>query len=343
MNYFVYVKELLGIKTNTKQFSWVYGSEAPEAMEADFEKCKIKVHLEIRKTKDVFENGFRPSDFDRYNHYYAQKFANKVYYDRNFFLNTKLRYFLQIDGNDVKMVVNEHYFKRIKFRFMNLHSIGFMLTDIVSGLLLNNGYATLHCSCVQVNGKTIAIFAPPGMGKTFTAINLCKNDNSSFLAEDIALTDGLNVLSVPWTSTYRFYDHENETRFDKALNSVKNKLPIIELVSVKKRKTAREYLGESSMIDFAALSDVIILGRGPQKVVKDEAGVFDSILNLNKYEFNYHRSPTMLVMNYFNPEFSTDDMYENEKKIVQQMLNHSRSYRVFAESAVEYADIINRI
>lgn len=341
MNYFVYIKDMLGIETNLESVSWVYGSSAPKTNIDEYEKCKIKLNLQVKKTEDVFDESFDINDLDRYNYFYARKDERKIYYERTFIFNSKLRYSVEIvDNNHINVVVNKNYFKYIKFKFMNLHSLGYILTDLVSGLLLSNGYATLHCSSVQVEDRTMVIFGPPSTGKTITAIKLCENANAKFIAEDIAITDGIDIYSVPWTSTFRFYDHDKETKGEKMMASLRKKVPIFQLVVSKDRKSIDSYLGEDVIIDQAKVTDIVVLGKGEREVVFDSSDIYEDIINLNRYEFNYDKSPTMLVMNYFNKGISLDYMYAKEREIVKRLVESSESYRLFSNSALEYEEIL---
>ena len=341
MNYFVYIKDLVGVKTNLESLSWVYGSVAPKADKEDYERCKIRVDLKVARTEDVFEDSFDLDDFDRYNYFYAQKDEKKIYYERTFLFNSRLRYSVEIvDDNLINVVVNKNYFKYIRYKFMNLHSLGYILTDLVSGLLLNMGYATLHCSAVQVEDKTLVIFGPPSTGKTITAIRLCETAAAKFISEDIALTDGKDIYSVPWTSTFRFYDHEKETRSEKMTASLMKKLPIFQLMGGKNRKAIDSYIDEDLIIDQSPITDIVVLGKGEEGVVFDSSDIYEDIINLNRYEFNYDKSPTMLVMNYFNKSISLEDMNAREKEIVRTLVDSCHSYRVFSNSALDYESIL---
>lgn len=152
-------------------------------------------------------------------------------------MNSKLRYSIEIIENDINVIVNKNYFKYIKYKFMNLHSLGYILTDLISGVLLANGYATLHCSAVNIGQRSLMIFAPPSTGKTITAIKLCENENAKFISEDIAITDGENIYSVPWTSAFRFYNHEKESKFNRFADILCKNIPIFQLLSIKKQKS----------------------------------------------------------------------------------------------------------
>ena len=344
MNYFVYIKDILGIKTNLDNFSWVYGSVAPKVNESEFIKCKVKINLDVRKTADVFDKSLRLDELDRYNYFYAKKNHRKVYYDRNLIFNSKIRYSIEIIGNEINVIVNKSYLKYIKYRFMNLHSLDYILTDLVSGILLENGYATLHCSAVNIGERTLVIFAPPSSGKTLTAIKLCESINAKFISEDIAITDGLNIYSVPWTSTFRFYNHESESKVDRVVGFLNKNIPMFQLISIGEQKSINSYLADNSFVDVSRITDVIILGKGKPKVVESSDRFFENIINLNKYEFNYHRSPFMLVMNYFNSDFLIDKMYESEKNIISRLIKNSNCYRIYDENPLDYyTQIVEKI
>lgn len=341
MNYFVYIKDILAIKTNSKNFSWVYGRVAPKASEDEYSKCKIKINLEVRKTDDVFDKSFIKKDYNKYNYFYAKENGKKIYYERSFIFNSKLRYVIEIiDNTTINVVVNKNYFKYIKYRFMNLYSIDYILTDIVSGILLINGYATLHCSSVEIGDRTMIIFGPPGIGKTFTAINLCNNKNAKFISEDISITDGINIYSVPWTSSFRFYKQDKETLGNSIVNLLEKIIPFFELISIGNKESIDSYLDSGAYISLAKITDILLLARGEKSIIKSNEGMLESIINLNKYEFNYHKSPVMLVFNYFNKSISLDGMYKIEYELINQIVKNANSYKIFANNALDYSEII---
>ncbi|MGB4590051.1 MAG: hypothetical protein WBI17_12605 [Clostridiaceae bacterium] len=340
MNYFVYIKDILGLSTNAENFSWCYGCVAPKTTEAEFNQCMVKINLSVRKTADVFDESLNLENLDRYNHFYAKPQSQKVYYERSYLLNAKHRYSIEVLGNEVNVIVDSNYYKYVRYRFMNVHSLGYILTDLVSGILLMNGYATLHCSSISIGDKALVIFAPPSTGKTLTALRLCEYSGAKYIAEDIAITDGEFIYAVPWTSTFRCYNHSKESKTDRFMDTLRKKVPVFQLVPIKKRKSIHAYLNNDFLVDSAEISDAILLGKGKLEVMRSDKGFLENIMNLSKYELNYYRSPTMLVMNYFNPDFSLDQMYEAEKLILGKLVANNPGYRVNAQNALDYSKLI---
>ncbi len=340
MNYFVYVDGILGVKTNEKEFAWSYGTVAPKSTKEKFDVCMIKINVDVRHSNEVFDEDIDINKMGKYHYFRANKNENKVYYERNFLGRSKLRYSIQLNGNEINVVVGKNYMKYVKHRIMGLHSMSYTLTDITAGLLLKNGIATIHCSAVNKGQQSIIIFAPPNTGKTLTSIQLCKDHNFKFIAEDFALTDGVNVWSVPWTSTFRYYDDINESKIDTIVNKITSVLPVMELISVKKNKSIDKYLGEDSIKHFSKATDIVVLERGVSDIERGKSEGLRKLINLNKYEFNYHKAPSIVVMDYFNDGFSPEAMYETEKSILSKLIENCNYVSISEENALNYANVV---
>lgn len=124
------------------------------------------------------------------------------------------------------------------------------------------------------------------------------------------------------------------------MNSLRRKIPFFQLIGGKQKKSIDSYLDEDAIIDCSKVTEIVVLGQGKEEVVFSNNFIYEDIINLNRYEFNYDRSPSMLVMNYFNKQISLDDMYEKEKEIIKILVNSSNSYRVFAKNALDYERIL---
>jgi hypothetical protein len=342
MNYFVYVDNILGVETNAKTFEFSYGTVAPASTMDEFNKCKIKLHINVVKDDDVFPADKEEKIKGKFHYFSANPGEHTIYYERNYFFGARLRYKINVEKNDVKVVVGKTYFEKVKHRVMNLHSMSYILTDVVAGLLLMNGYTTLHCSAVNLveNNRSVILFAPPNTGKTLSSMMICKNYNANFIAEDFAITDGVDVYAVPWTSTFRLYDEVNESKVEKAINKVTSVVPALELVKLTKNQAIDTYIGGDRILMRSKATDVVVLERGDSSVTYDKSDALRKLLTLNRYEFNYHKAPFMVVLSYFNPDFSIEFMYECERKIIGKLLDNTDYLCVTDMNAMNYSDIV---
>ena len=314
MRYFVYIDGLVGVETNTKQFKWSFGSTAPETTYENYEKCKIKVRLMLCGDKDVFEGKEIESAKGCFRHFRGNQNENTLYYKQCLLKICKLNYYLKIDDNFIDVRVGKTYYELIKYKIMNIHPIWYIVFDIVTGMLLLKGYLPIYSSVVsKENSEAIVIFGPPNMGKTFTALKLCEEKKLSLISEDIAITDGENVYSVPWTNSYREYG-----------NTINN------------RTVKKAICGKSVKYAF-------VLERGKKKILSNAEDIARKGLLLNHYLVCYANSPIVIAMSYFNDNFSVEKMIETEKKIFIQMLSGAQSACLIEESAEQYCDTICEI
>lgn len=342
MNYFVYVEGILGVRTNAKSFEWSYGTVAPLSDKEHFGKCKIRLYLDIKEDDEVFSKKRMQNVEGKFHYFSGNQDENKIYYERNYFFGKRLRYSIQVTENAIHAVVGKTYYNHVHHRIMNLHSMAYILTDFVSGMLLNNGIATIHCSAVNYEDphKSIILFAPPNTGKTLTSMRLCKDHDANFVAEDFAMTDGTHVWAVPWTSTFRLYDDISESRADKVVNRLTEVIPVLQLVKLTKNKSIDSFIGTERMKLYSEATDVVVLERGKPFIDQDKSDSLRKLLTLNRYEFNYHKAPAMVVMSYFNPKFSLENMYTNEREILQKLLDHCEYTCINEESAVNYSETV---
>lgn len=342
MSYFVYIDGILGIETNVEKFSWSYGTVAPLATEEDFSKCCIKLYIKVVNDNYVFPKDNDKNTLGKFHYFSGNPKEHKIFYDRNYFFGKHLRFSIEMSQKSIFVIVGKTYFKHVHHRIMNLHSLGYILTDLTAGLLLLNGYATLHCSAVNFSeqNRSIILFAPPNTGKTLTSMRLCQQHEANFIAEDFALTNGKLIWSVPWTSTFRFYDELNQSGWDKLINKIVRIIPAFELISLSKKKAINKYIGPNRIVYKSNATDIFILERGKKSISYDKSGVLDKILTLNRYEFNYHKAPTLVALSYFNPDISPEKMLDYEKKIMSQLLDECKYSCVQVENALEYSEII---
>ena len=342
--YFSPVDGIVGVKTNLEKFSFSYGMAMPKVDKSIFENSLIKITLNVVNGK-VAPSKIEKEKMGKFHYFNGFPEKGEMYYERNFLYGRKLQFKISgIDTNNISVTVNKDYMRFVKHRFMNIHSIGYILTDIINLRLMHNDLAPLHCSGIVVDDNAYVIFAPPNTGKTLTAMTLCMDDSSKykFIAEDLALTDGKNLFAVPWTSTFRYYDSVDTSRFSKFLNNMTEKISVLELLSFGKTEPITDYVKDIS--HKSEIKGIYILDRGENKnydISAEEA--FDRINTLDRYEFNYMRAPTIIAYEYFNRKTNIEYAYQRERELLKEMIANSTFLKVIStDNALKYAKEIEK-
>jgi hypothetical protein len=218
-----------------------------------------------------------------------------------------------------------------------------MLTDVAGIMLLRKGLAPIHCSAFRKGRSTVVVLAPPNTGKTLTAMMACTRYGADFLAEDLAVTDGRIVYAVPWTSTFRYSPNEDRRGRRSLTNSLIRVFPPLELLSLSKPKAIDSFLTSDRIVDKAAITHVAILERGTEEVRAESADeAFRKALNLNRYEFCYHKSPLVVAYEFFNPGLNIDGAYMAERSILRRMVENAQEcLTVRTHDAARYAKLLD--
>jgi hypothetical protein len=343
--FFVLSKGILGLRTNGKNLKWSFGINTPPATEEDYQACALRLRLNVGEVPGFSKEGVLTGEktLGKYHYFSGTPGADVLYYHRPFLLKKQL----QIQVKDVLadepcVTVNDSYFRYITHRFMNLHSIGYILTDLAVLLLLRRGFAALHCSAFKKGENTVVVFAPPNTGKTLSTMMACMEYGAEFLAEDLAITDGRRVYSVPWTSTFRYYSRVEQSRFSRFLNAATRVFPPLELLPLSKAKPIHNYVQSDKLADSAKITHLIILERGSTEVCEEASDeAYRKIVNLNRFEFNYHRAPLVVAYEFFNPSLDIDSAWNAERDILRRMIVDARHRLVVrTDDATQYTPLI---
>lgn len=334
---YIACRDILGIQTNSKYIGWSFGQATQAVEEEKLEKCRVIVRLILDDLKDEMKDIDKMQKY----HYWAGDVQQKtLYYQRNFMLGTKLRLMVRdAFGHRPEIKVNKNYLKHIKWRFNNLHSPGYILTDLICTLLLQKDMSALHCSGFAVGDKTVVVIAPPDTGKTLTTMRAVFDYGASYISEDLAITDGQKIYACPWTSTFRYYDELSMSRIMALRMKLIKILPFVEIMPFPGTiKTIDEYIGKDRVIESSAITHIAILARregGVEILGKEEA--LRMVYNLNRYEFFYRKSPMLTAYTYFNPEVDIEVLAEKEKSILRKMVNQSQCLLVQNRDPREFA------
>lgn len=342
--YFVASKNVLGLCANVDSPKWSFGINTPETGREEYDDCILRMRLNVGPV-ERFSGNDHSSDpnMGKYHYFSGVPEEDTLYYQRSFLLGSELQ--IEVDGlltDEPCVNVNSNYYRYITHRFMNLHSIGYILTDIAALLLLRRGFAPIHCSAFRKGDATVAVFAPPNTGKTLTTMMACMDHDADFLAEDIAITDGKMLYSVPWTSTFRYYSNVDDSLVSRTMNKLTRVFPPLELLPVSKPKPINEFVEDRRIADSAKITHVVVLERGQEAVTsEDRDEIAWKIINLNRYEFCYTKSPLITAYEFFNPSLNIDAARNAEHKILRRTVKNAQEcLLVRSPDATRYASLI---
>ena len=315
--YYEYCNGILGVKTNAKDFKWVYGSVAPLAKKEKYEQCRVKFDIQVKPEAKL---GTAFNVDRKFQAYTWDEDSQTLYYRRKLFLNFHIGFNIKIVENVVCAEIGEHYYKHIKNRTMNLHGMYYLLSDIANIMLLKNGLLTLYAAAVYNDNKKKGrvLFGAPTTGKTLTAMKVCENQNYSLLGEDILITDGIQIFSCPWTMSFR------------------KKSSIIDDAGACGRKSIE---GNIKHCEHCELTDVSVLSIGKKKIESEKKILFNQISILNGYLFNYYSSPIVKVLAFMKQEYQKE--WETMAKLMLEKIIANCACRgIQAEKPELFSEII---
>ncbi|MBN1796607.1 MAG: hypothetical protein JW804_08035 [Sedimentisphaerales bacterium] len=337
---YVACDNILGIRTSLKKFDWSFGQPPRTATEDEINQCKIVIKLTIDSLKDEakrFENS------QKYHYWRGDCGRDELYYQRNLFAGSKLRLLLRgIKNGRPEIIINKNYLRFVIGRFINLHSIGYQLTDLACAMLLSRELCPLHCSSFSIDGSTVAVIAPGNTGKTLSTMRAVLHLGASFISEDLAVIDGESIYACPWTSTFRYYDELSMSWFLRMRMKLIKIIPPLELIPIRGGdRKINAYIEDERILSKEKLTHTIILARCPGGVkVLDKKEALFMVRNLNRYEFMYMKSPMMTAYSYFNPELDIFALEEKEKSILSKLVENTTCLLAQSEDPTKFADMI---
>lgn len=338
-------KKILGLATNFKGFRWSFNQCATIDSEKDYKECLVRLTLYLENDAALLQK-FPPDNLaTHYLHFQGYRGEDRVFFQRLF--SGKFHFLLVAEGlskGEPIIYANPRYYRYVRIRLMNLHSLNFLLTDIAAFQLLRNKLAALHCSALKKDDKTVVIFAPSNTGKTLSIINACSQYDAFFIAEDMAITDGKMILGVPWTSTFYHYP---ETERSLRSQIYRHLVKIFPPIMLSRRLGPKvipitSIIGPERICENSKVTHLIILERRKDSITygrREE--VYRKVLNLNRCEYNYIRSPLLMAYEFLNPELDINTAYETEAAILRRLVDEvDECMVVSASEPMEFASKI---
>jgi hypothetical protein len=336
---------ILGLKTNVRNFHWSFGQNPPLASPFDYAECLVRISLTVQPDRafEELKSACSERKWGKYHYLSGEPSGQSVFYRRPFLLGSEL-YLAASDlmSQESLIRVNPNYFRCIHYRFMNLHSASFILTDLAALLLLHRQLAPIHCSAFRKDGCTVVVFAPSNTGKTVTSIMACLKRGADFISEDLAITDGRRVFALPWTSTFRYYENVDARRLARFKHRATTALPFLDLIPLVKDKSIMDYLPKERICHSSTATHLVVLERGaPFAGAESREEIFHKITNLNRCEFNYQRSVVSNAYEFFNPELNIAAAYDTERAVLRQLVQHVHQCLVVrTDNPAQYTDLV---
>ena len=331
---------VLGAETNCERMGWSFGIPPKPSPRAEIEDCRIVIRFWEDPLREASKDLGR---LEKYHYWRCAPDRDEIYYERIFYGGFKLRLMMRgILSGRPELFANKSFVKYFNFRFNNLHSPNYHLTDLACALLLRDGLCPLHCSGFSVGDRAVAVIAPPDTGKTLTTMHAVLKHGANFISEDLAIIDGTNIYACPWTSTFRYYDELSMSRRMKLRMRLIRIFPPFELLPPPGGfKKIDEYVPKERITSKANVTHLAILARraGGVKVL-DKDVARQLTWNLNRYEFVYMKNPMLTAYSYFNPEFNVRELVAREGELLSQLVDHAECLLVQSTDPTQFARLI---
>ncbi len=342
MNYKNYIicEDILGLQTNSDYLGWSFGHPTISSTEDALNRCLIILRLFV---DPLDKQKHETEKWQKYHYWKGSPSEDALFYEREFFAGTKLRLWVKgLKTNNPELVVNKNFIRFIRFRFNNLHSPGYILTDLACALMLGKGYCPLHCSAFATKNAAIAVVAPGNTGKTLATMRAVFDANATYMSEDVGVVDEASFYACPWTSTFRYYDELSMSRILRWRMKLIKIFPPAELIPVPgSHRNIDFYIGKERIAARKKLTHIAFLARRPGGVkTLDKDTATKMLINLNRYEFYYMKSPMLTAYSYFNPEIDMFDLELREQEILKKLVGNTTCLLVQNEDPTQFARMI---
>jgi len=213
-------------------------------------------------------------------------------------------------------------------------SIQNLIANVTRIKQIQEGFLSIHSSCVTKNNQALLFPAYPNVGKTLSALQLLK-EGFMYLSDDTTLVDrdGMAYLtSFPSAIGYKDF-----LRFIKP-NEI-GKLKYYRTMLKAKMYESNKILGRILNPPLISLGEIfptkgkvkvnkvitIEIGREKAKEI-DRWEMEDKIMNINSYSLSRINNPLILTYSYFSDNFSVDNIERQERSNLRSFLDNCDEY-----------------
>ncbi|KKR07611.1 MAG: hypothetical protein UT32_C0009G0072 [Parcubacteria group bacterium GW2011_GWC2_39_14] len=315
-----------------------FGEIMRETGEDDFVEHKDVICISIESVNsDSFDS--KHCQGTRFARNYSGE-ANTTSFSKKFLhLNFGLKIKKNSDKNYV-FFVTKNYLRFIKYKIENIYPLGIHLFDVLQIETIKLGNIAIYGSAF-LNSKSkeaSLIVAPPGVGKTYTLLNLAKQENVEIISEETSYVNMVNNAGslIPTQNTF--------------LNDRKNKGSAMNLISfLFARKIKKRLEGTLKQINFATsetvLKRIYILENSKNDLIKrleHSEENFKRLLTIQRFTSSYFNNQLLRAFSRFS-ELNLEQILQREEAILRNLYTNVELYSVCASRVEKFPELIRQI
>lgn len=239
-------------------------------------------------------------------------------------------------GSEVtKLRVNRTYHRLGRKTISTVPSVGCLLEDVVSVQLLRNGYALVYGGGVSYDGEVTLLLGPTNTGKTTTILHLVKNDDATYVAEDIAITDGTDLYCCPYVLSptgAELVDAESSP----LSRWIAQNVPLLDTRSVQSIRTAHDVFRPEQVTTSGRIGQVCFLSRNERRGERDPASL---AMLTNRGEFTYMTNQILLGAEYLGYEVDVEAAMDTERRVLAEATARNPVHHFSGDRTELYDDV----
>lgn len=218
-----------------------------------------------------------------------------------------------------RLTVNRTYHRLGRRSIGTVPSVGELLRDIVSIQLLMNGYALLYCGAVANGDEASVIVGLTNAGKTTAVLDLVRRGRATYVAEDIAVTDGERVYCCPFVVSPVDADFL-DVEANSPATRIAKQVPLLDTVSVHSIDSIFDLLAPDQITLSGQITRLNLLApEGSRGDGRDPARM---VALANRGEFTYATNQILQGAAYLGYGIDVDEAMETERDVIRSVVRN---------------------
>jgi len=220
--------------------------------------------------------------------------------------------------------VNPTYHKLGRMTLGNMHSVGWLLRDLLNIQLLLKHFALLHAAAIQRDKACVVAVGLSNTGKSTTSFDLTLNGPCKLFGDDLVATDGRNIYACPYTAT-NVSPGELSSLGSRGSQWLFRNIPFYGNFGPTKRIPICSHVGEQKMAQPTPATHVVFLRRSSTCSTSPiETAAAHSLLTAsNRTEFTFMNSPLFCAFDYLHDTNQVRDAIDNERDTFSELLDNT--------------------